>query len=127
MDFRTIFSVVGALTAALGVAMLLPAFADLVAGNPNWQVFLVSSLITTIFGAGLWASSTGSRSELNLRQAFLMTVTIWMVLTMFGALPLYMSTLGLSFADAMFEAMSGITPTGATVITTLDSAPPGIL
>ena len=127
MDFRTIFSVVGALTAALGVAMLLPAFADLVAGNPNWQVFLVSSLITTIFGAGLWASSTGSRSELNLRQAFLMTVTIWMVLTMFGALPLYMSTLGLSFADAMFEAMSGITTTGATVITTLDSAPPGIL
>lgn len=127
MDFRTIFSAVGALTAALGIAMLLPAFADLVVGHPDWQVFLVSSLITTIFGAGLWASSTGSRSELNLRQAFLMTVTIWVVLTIFGALPLYMSDLGLSFTEAMFEAMSGITTTGATVITTLDSSPPGIL
>lgn len=127
MDFRTIFSAVGALTAALGVAMLLPAFADLVVGHPDWQVFLVSSLITTIFGAGLWASSSGSRPELNLRQAFLMTVLIWVVLTIFGALPLYMSNLGLSFTEAMFESMSGITTTGATVITTLDTSPPGIL
>ena len=127
MDFRTIFSAVGALTAALGVAMLLPAFADLVVGHPDWQVFLVSALVTTISGAGLWASSSGSRSELNLRQAFLMTVLIWVFLTVFGALPLYMSELGLSFTEAMFEAMSGITTTGATVITTLDTAPPGIL
>ncbi|WMT91591.1 TrkH family potassium uptake protein [Pelagibacterium sp. H642] len=127
MDFRTIFSAVGALTAALGIAMLLPAFADLMVGHPDWQVFLTASLITTIFGTGLWASSSGRRSELNLRQAFLMTVMIWVVLTLFAALPLYMSDLGLSFVDALFEAMSGITTTGATVITTLDSSPPGIL
>jgi trk system potassium uptake protein TrkH len=127
MDFRTIFSAVGALTAALGVAMLLPALADLTVGHPDWQVFLTASLITTIFGTGLWASSSGRRSELNLRQAFLMTVTIWVVLTLFAALPLYMSDLGLSFTEALFEAMSGITTTGATVITTLDTSPPGIL
>ncbi|WP_332718880.1 TrkH family potassium uptake protein [Pelagibacterium mangrovi] len=127
MDFRTIFSAVGALTAALGVAMLLPTLADLIAGHPDWQVFLTASLITTIFGAGLWASSSGRRSELNLRQAFLMTVTIWVVLTLFAALPLYMSDLGLSFTEALFEAMSGITTTGATVITTLDTSPPGVL
>lgn len=127
MDFRTIFSAVGALTAALGVAMLLPAFADLTVGHPDWQVFLTASLITMIFGTGLWASSSGRASELNLRQAFLMTVMIWVVLTLFAALPLYMSDLGLSFTEAMFEAMSGITTTGATVITTLDSSPPGIL
>jgi trk system potassium uptake protein TrkH len=56
-----------------------------------------------------------------------MTVTIWVVLTLFAALPLYMSDLGLSFTEALFEAMSGITTTGATVITTLDTSPPGIL
>ncbi|WP_417579771.1 TrkH family potassium uptake protein [Pelagibacterium sp.] len=127
MDFRTIFSAIGALTAALGFAMLLPALADLVVGNEDWLVFLTASLITMIFGAGLWASSTGHKSELNLRQAFLMTVSIWVVLTLFGALPLYMSNLGLSFTDAMFEAMSGITTTGSTVITTLDTTAPGIL
>ena len=59
MDFRTIFSAIGALTAALGFAMLLPALADLVVGNEDWLVFLTASLITMIFGAGLWASSTG--------------------------------------------------------------------
>ena len=127
MDFRTIFSAVGALTAALGVAMLLPTLADLVAGHEDWQVFLLSSLITIIFGTGLWASSSGRGAELNLRQAFLMTVLIWVVLTIFAALPLYLSELGLSFTEAMFEAMSGITTTGSTVITTLDTAPPGIL
>ncbi|WP_404406434.1 TrkH family potassium uptake protein [Pelagibacterium halotolerans] len=127
MDFRTIFSAIGALTAALGISMLLPALADFVYGNDDWLIFLTSSLITTIFGAGLWASSTGGTSELSLRQAFLMTTLIWVVLTTFGALPIYLSNLRLSFADAMFEAMSGITTTGATVITTLDTAPPGIL
>lgn len=127
MDFRTISSVIGALVGALGLAMLLPALADLLAGHEDWLVFVSASLITTIFGAGLWAASAGGKSDLNLRQAFLMTVLIWVVLTMFGALPLYMSGLGLSVTDAMFEAMSGITTTGATVITTLDESPPGIL
>lgn len=127
MDFRTIASAIGALTAALGLAMLLPALADLAVGHPDWQVFLISSLITTIAGAGLWGASTGGEAVLNLRQAFLMTVLIWLVLTVFGALPFYISDLGLSVSDAVFEAMSGITTTGATVITTLDSAPPGIL
>ncbi|GGA62821.1 TrkH family potassium uptake protein [Pelagibacterium lentulum] len=127
MDFRTIFSAIGALTAALGVAMLLPAIADLAVGREDWTVFLTASLFTTIIGAGLWASSSGGTPELNLRQAFLMTTLIWVVLTIFGALPLYMSGLGLSITDAMFEAMSGITTTGATVITTLDTAPPGVL
>ena len=127
MDFRTIFSAIGALLTALGLAMLLPALADYIAGNVDWLVFLSASLITTIVGAGLWGASTGTKSELNLRQAFLMTVLIWVVMTIFGALPLYMSDIGLNFTDAMFEAMSGITTTGATVITTLDSSPPGIL
>ncbi|WP_127144331.1 TrkH family potassium uptake protein [Pelagibacterium montanilacus] len=128
MDFRTIFSAIGALTVALGLAMLLPALADIVYGNDDWLVFIASSLITTILGAGMWAASSGgSRSELNLRQAFLMTTMIWVVLTGFGALPLYLSDLGLGITDAMFESMSGITTTGATVITTLDTSPPGIL
>lgn len=127
MDFRTIFAVVGALTAALGVAMLLPALADFLVGNRDWAVFVASALITTLFGAGMWTAASGRRSELNLRQAFLMTVMVWVVLTIFGALPLYLSELGLSPTDALFEAMSGITTTGATVIVGLDTAPPGIL
>lgn len=127
MDFRTIFAVVGALTAALGVAMLLPALADFLAGHRDWAVFVASALITAFIGAGMWTAASGGRSALNLRQAFLMTVLVWVTLTGFGALPLYLSELGLSPTDALFEAMSGITTTGATVIVGLDDAPPGIL
>ena len=127
MEIRPIFSLIGAVTATLGIAMLLPAIADAVVGHDDWRVFVTASLITTLSGAGLWASASGRSHALNLRQAFLLTFLIWVVLTLFGALPFYWSNLGFTFTDAMFESMSGITTTGATVMTGLDQSPPGIL
>lgn len=127
MEIRTLLTVIGALVATLGCAMLLPAIADVVSGSEDWRIFVAASLITTLVGAGLWASSSGRIQTLTLRQAFLLTAAIWIVLTIFGALPLYWSELDLSLTDAVFEAMSGITTTGATVIVGLDNAPPGVL
>jgi trk system potassium uptake protein TrkH len=65
--------------------------------------------------------------ELTGRQAFLLTTSVWAVLAVFAALPFAFCEFQLSAADAVFEAMSGITTTGSTVIAGLDSAPPGIL
>lgn len=127
MEFRTILSITGVVSATLGLFMLLPALADVVAGNDDWAVFLASALVTTLVGTGLWATSSGGVPELSLKQAFLLTAMIWVVLTLFGALPFMFSNMGLSFTDALFESMSGITTTGATVIVGLDNAPPGIL
>lgn len=127
MELRPLLIVIGALTAILGFAMLLPALADWMAGNDDWRVFVTTSLITMAVGAGLWAASSGRTQPLDLKQAFLLTTLIWVVLTLFGALPLYMSNLNLTITDALFESMSGITTTGATVIIGLDSAPPGVL
>ncbi len=127
MQYRPLLSIIGALVASLGLAMLIPAIADAAAGNEDWRVFLGASLVTTLSGGGLWASSAQRIEALTLRQAFVLTTLIWVVVTIFGALPLYWSELGLSFTDAMFESMSGITTTGATIITSLDTAPPGIL
>lgn len=127
MEFRSILNILGALTATLGLTMLLPAFADAIAGNEDWAIFVASAFITTLCGVGLWASASGGVQTLNLRQAFLLTALIWIVLTLFGSLPLYLSNLGLSFTDALFESMSGITTTGATIMQGLDDAPPGIL
>lgn len=127
MELRPILMIIGALTATLGCAMLLPAIADAIVGHEDWRVFVSSAMITTLCGAGLWASSSGSTKVLNLKQAFLLTTLIWVVLTLFGALPLYWSNLELSLTDAIFESMSGITTTGATIITGLDHSPPGIL
>jgi trk system potassium uptake protein TrkH len=72
------------------------------------------------------ASRSGS-SRIDIRQAFTLTTASWVALTAFAALPFAFSELDLSYTDAFFEAMSGVTTTGSTVITGLDRAPPGIL
>lgn len=119
--------IIGALTTALGCSMFLPALADVLVGNPDWLIFVTAGLITTLLGAGTWAATYQSERALNIRQAFLMTALVWVVLAAFAALPLYWADVGLSFTDSFFEAVSGLTTTGSTVMVGLDHLPPGIL
>ncbi len=111
----------------LGVAMLIPAVADAVTDNPDWAVFLASAFVTLFAGGALILTTREKFRALVVRQAFVLTTLAWIMLAAFAALPFAFSNLGLSYTDAFFEAMSGITTTGSTVITGLDSAPPGIL
>jgi trk system potassium uptake protein TrkH len=127
MDFRPIFLILGMLLATLAVGMCVPAIVDASHGNADWQVFALSAGLTLFVGVSLALTSSTGQVHLNVRQAFVMTSLSWLVLTIFAALPFMFSELKLSFTDAFFEAMSGITTTGSTVITGLDSAPPGIL
>lgn len=127
LDFRPVILVSGILIATLGVAMLLPMIVDLAAGNKDWSVFLVSSLLTMLVGFSLFAATRGTPKGLSTRQALLMTVVSWVSLVAFGALPIFWSGVVPTYTDAFFESMSGLTTTGATVIYGLDNAPPGIL
>ncbi len=127
MDFRPILLILGMLLATLALGMCIPALVDAHLGNPDWQVFAVSAGLTLFVGVSLTLTSSSGRMHLNVRQAFVMTTLSWLVLTVFAALPFMFSELKLSYTDAFFEAMSGITTTGSTVITGLDTAPPGIL
>ena len=128
IDFRPVAHIIGWLLMALGTIMLVPMLLDLSLGNPDWQVFLQSALITVLTG-GLVALATANAlgPSLTLRQSFLLTTLTWIVLPLFGALPLLIGLPGLSWTDAMFEAMSGMTTTGTTILTGLDDMPPGIL
>lgn len=126
-DFRPILHIVGILLATLGLTMLVPMIADLAVGNPDWQVFLASALATLFVGLNLYLITRGRVEGLNIQQAFLMTTASWLALAMFAALPLAFAELDLDYTDAFFEAMSGLTTTGSTVIVGLDNAPPGIL
>ena len=105
--------------------MLIPAAVDAAAGNPDWQVFTVASGVTLFIGVALALTSRTGGATLNVRQAFVMTTLVWLALTAFAALPFKFSQLDMSYTDAFFEAMSGITTTGATVVAGLDAAPPG--
>jgi trk system potassium uptake protein TrkH len=128
LDLRPILLVIGILLIILAVFMAPPMIADVAVGHPDWQVFLAAGSVTLFAGVSLvLMNRTPDFGELTGRQAFLLTTLVWVVLAVFAAMPLAFSDLKLNAADAMFEAMSGITATGSTVIVDLDSAPPGIL
>ena len=127
MDFRPMFLVIGILLATLALVMLVPAAVDAFAGHPDWEVFAISSGVTLFVGVAMALTSRAGAMKLTLRQAFAMTTLSWLTLTFFASLPFAYSELNLSFTDAFFEAMSGITTTGSTVITGRDKAPTGIL
>lgn len=129
MDLRPILYVVGILLSTLALSMALPMMVDLYFGNPDWKVFFLCILTTSFFGGALVLSTSGGGEpfSITIRQAFFLTTISWLTLATFGSLPLWFSPLNLSFTDAFFESMSGITTTGSTVIVGLDKAPPGIL
>ena len=66
-------------------------------------------------------------NQLNLQQAFLFSTMAWISVAFFGSIPFFLSNLGLNFSEAFFESMSGITTTGATIISDLDNSPKSIL
>ena len=118
---------IGVLLTILAFGMLIPAVVDATSGNPDWQAFVVSSGVTLFSGVAMFFSFRIKRPTLSVRQAFVLAALVWIVLTLFAALPFGLCELRLSFTDAYFEAMSGITTTGSTVLTGLDGLPPGLL
>ncbi len=128
IDFRPVLYIVGLLLCALGAAMLFPAAVDLAFDDRDWLVFFVSSAVTVFIGGSLVLSMRGrEQQELGLREAFLLTVLSWTLVSLFAAIPLLFSNLGLDMADAVFEAVSGITTTGSTVLVKLDAMHKGVL
>lgn len=127
ISIRPVLYTQGLLVAPLGLAMLVPGVVDLLAGDVDWQGFFTGGLVTTLLGLLLVFSNQGTRVRLDLRQAFLFTALVWVLVSIFGAFPFMFSRLALSPADALFESVSGLTTTGSTVISGLDDAPPGIL
>ncbi len=128
IDLRPIAAVLGVLLAILGTTMMIPALVDLVAGQPDFIVYVGSAAVTVFVGLSLWLSGrSGAVEKLDLRQAFLLTTLSWVVLSGFAAIPFMWAQTHLSFTDAYFEAMSGLTTTGATVVSNLDTRPPGVL
>lgn len=127
MDFRPIFFVIGILLTTLSMAMVFPAIVDAATGHPDWQVFAASAGLTLFIGVTLILTTRTGFARFTLRQAFALTTFSWLVMVIFAALPFAFSDLQLSYTDAFFEAMSGVTTTGSTVIQGLDETPPGLL
>ena len=107
-------------------AFLLPLGVSIALGDGAQLAYDEAILITFFSGAVLWALSRRGKRELHTRDGFLLVVLIWAVLPVFSAIPLLVYMPDLSFNEAYFEAVSGLTATGATVLSGLDSLPPSI-
>ncbi|MBT8471276.1 MAG: TrkH family potassium uptake protein [Marinicaulis sp.] len=131
LTFRPVLLVTGALVAALGLLMLIPMIANLLSPDAthrqDWAAFAIGAGICFFAGGGAAAASWGPIASISTREGFLLTAMSWLTLVVFAAIPLALGELQLSYIDAFFEAMSGLTTTGATVIVGLDDAPPGAL
>jgi len=125
--FRGPLYIIGVLLLPLAAAMVVAAAVDFHANNPDWKAFIYSAAITIFAGAALMLTTRGGPIELGTREAFVLTTMSWTVISIFAALPFLLSDAQLHMADAIFESVSGLTTTGSTVLTGLDTRPPGIL
>jgi len=126
-DLRPVLFVIGVLLTTLAVGMAVPAIVDLINAHDDWRVFAISAAVTLFVGVSLMLTHAAGGTRLSIRQAFILTTTSWIAVTAFAALPFAFADMKMSYADAFFEAMSGITTTGSTVIAGLDTLPEGIL
>ncbi|MCB1505894.1 MAG: TrkH family potassium uptake protein [Hyphomicrobiaceae bacterium] len=126
LNLRPIFFAIGLMLAILSATMILPALVDLADANSDWRAFLAAAVFTFFVGGLLVLMTFDDRQiELSVKDAFLLTTLSWVMLCAFAALPFI--GVGISYTDAFFETMSGLTTTGSTVLTGLDSLPRGVL
>ncbi len=118
IDLRPVFFVLGLLLVTLALLMLLPAVIGFMKGVDG-LVFVGSTGFVLFSGVLMVLSTRGTIEALTQREAFLITALAWSVIPAFAALPLYFASSQLSYNDAYFEAMSGLTTTGSTIITAL--------
>lgn len=111
----------------LAASMLIPAAVDLYYGNSDWQAFAFSALFVGGIAMAIALATQGRPPQASTRFGFLLVNMLWLTMAFAGAVPFAASSLDMSFTDAIFESVSGVTTTGSTVINGLDAAPPGIL
>ena len=128
MHSSVILRVVGVLLMLFSFSMVPPILVAFIYNDSGLQPFLAAFLITLLSGLFIWLPVQHKKAELRTRDGFVVVVLFWTVLALSGSLPLYLSPQpGMSFTDAFFESLSGLTTTGATVLTGLDELPKSIL
>ena len=128
MRYKVIQRIIGQFLMLFSITLLPPVIIDLLYQEDAAHAFFYSYLILLSIGFILFLPVRNQRSDLRLRDGFVVVVLFWLVLGFAGAIPFYLyENLEISFVDALFESVSGLTTTGATVLAGLDSMPHSIL
>ncbi len=118
--------VLGLMMAFFGVTYVLPIICSIIMQDGMLIDFAIAAAINVVVGLAIAGATRRHQRELKPRDGFLLVTLSWALMSASAALPLMIALPGLSFTDAYFEAMSGLTTTGSTVLTGLDDLPPSI-
>ncbi len=128
---QSVMAAQGIVLLTLSLAMLVPAAVDFLASDESFGAFLLASSIACVLGGTVFLASMRSladvRTRVSYRDSFLIMIGAWVVVGSFGGLPFVFAIENFSYIDALFESMSGLTTTGSTVLTGLDTLPAGLL
>ena len=125
--WQPVLMISGHILIVLGIIMLVPAGLDLAENSGEWSHFVSGAVITIFFGISLFLANRTKIERITLKQGYLLTAVSWLFTILFASLPFELSNVVPSTADAIFEAASGITGTGATIMTDVESLPQSIL
>ncbi len=128
MKLGIVLKTVGLLLMVFSLTQLPPVLVDIIYAEQQYGYFLISLFVTLGSGLFLWLAFRGFKEDFRIREGILVVVSFWFVLSSFATIPFLLSdALQMSLSDAFFESMSGLTTTGATVISGLDTLPKAIL
>lgn len=126
INFPALTRIVGLLLLIESIFMLIPLITCLVYNENDYKAFLITILITSVVGGVMTIATRSSDKDMGKREGFLLTALTWVVFSIFGMLPFMLGDSKMSISDAFFEAMSGFTTTGASVMTSIDHLSNGI-
>ena len=123
----TVTRALGLMLVVFSVAYIMPLITAVIYSDYSVLLdFLLAMVWTMAIGLLMWLPTRRYKGELSIRHGYLLVVAMWMAMPAVATLPLLLTIEGLSFTDAYFETMSGLTTTGATVLVGLDYLPPAI-
>lgn len=122
----TVIHALGMMLIMFSIMYIFPICTSLVYQDGTLIDFALAMVMTFAVGCLMWMLTRHNKGELSIRHGYLLVVMMWTAMPAFATLPLLLLINGLSFTDAYFETMSGMTTTGATVLTGLDALPPAI-
>jgi len=127
INFQIVFKIIGFILVLIGLFMLLSLPVSLYSRSGDHVAIILSSAVTISFGGSIAFAFRQANNQLAKREGFLIVVMSWMLVSIFSMLPYVFSGIIDNFTDAIFESVSGLTTTGASILTDIEAAPAGIL
>lgn len=127
INLQMILKVIGWLLIIESIFMLIPMVTSLCYSEPDFMAFVIGILASALVGSYLAFCLHPVNTQMGKREGFLLTTLVWIIFSLFGAIPLIVSSTGMTFTNAFFESMSGFTTTGCSSVDSLQNFSKGII